>query len=91
MSDNGWEAVFGIGIAVAVVTVILGIASLMYMSGSQTHAENMAMIQSCGAEYAFIREEKVHYITREFCAGSVQDRVISIEKIQREAETGAAQ
>lgn len=85
MSDKGWETVFGLGVTVAVVVVLLGISSLFYMSGSQTHAENMSMIQSCGAEYSFNRDEKVHYVTREFCAGSVSERVISIEKIQREA------
>lgn len=84
MSEKGWDTVFGIAVAIVVAIVILGVATLFYLSGSQTHAENMAMIQSCGAEYAFNRDEKVHYITREFCAGSVPERVISIERIQQE-------
>lgn len=85
MSDQGWETVLSLGITVAVVVVILGIGSLFYMTGSQTHAENMAMIQSCGAEYSFNRDEKVHYVTREFCAGSIENRVISIDSVQKEA------
>ena len=86
MSERGWEAVFGIGIAIAFVVVILGIATLFYLSGSQTHDENMAMIQSCGAEYAFNRDEMVHYVVREFCAGTVTDRVIYIENLKQQGQ-----
>ena len=86
MSERGWEALYGIGIATAIVVVILGIATLFYLSGSQTHDENMAMIQSRGAEYAFDRDEKVHYVTREFCAGTVTDRVITIESLKQQGQ-----
>jgi len=75
MSEKGWETIFGLGVVVGIIVVVCFIASLFYMSGTQTHMETMAKIEACSAEYAFNQTENVHFIVTEYCGGTVQEKV----------------
>lgn len=75
MSDKAWDTISMIALMVVVALVILGISLLIYMSSSQTHMENLSMIESCAIEYAFNSTEKVYYVTREYCGGTAPQLV----------------
>ncbi len=77
MTDKGWEKIETLGttliIAIAVCSVILGIANMFYKTGVDTHNYEMALVEKCAVEYRF--DNNIHWVYKEYCGGTVDERV----------------
>jgi hypothetical protein len=79
MSDKAWDAIVTMLLIVTIAAVIYGIAFMFYKSGVNTHTETMAKIEACSAEYVLDREAYIHYLTMEYCGGTITDRVKKVD------------
>lgn len=79
MDHKAWDSIVNITLIVTIVAMLYGIAILFYKSGVNKHTENMAKIAACTAEYHLDPEAYVHYLTTEYCGGTIVDRVKKID------------
>lgn len=77
MSDKGWNTIesicISLVIAISICSVVLGISYMIYKTGTDTHAYEMALVEKCAAEYRF--ENNIHWVSKEYCGGTILERV----------------
>lgn len=80
MSPHGWDKIESIAvtaiISVVVACVVLGISSMFYRTGVNSHLLEMAMVEKCAAEYRL--ENNVYYVYKEYCGGTIDQRIQTV-------------
>lgn len=80
MSEHGWDKIESVALtailSMVVAGVILGIGTMFYRTGVNSHLLEMAMVEKCAAEYRL--DNGIYYLYKEYCGGTIDQRIQSV-------------